>query len=83
MLKKIKDIIEEDLLNNALIFLNVAIRYFNLGINQHQNLVVAVVNLQLATELALKYFLVSSYGLNIILEKKSQGLSASEIKKQI
>lgn len=80
MLKKIEDIIEEDLLNNALIFLNVAIRYFNLGINQHQNLVVAVVNLQLATELALKYFLVSSYGLNIILEKKSQGLSASEIK---
>lgn len=76
----IKDVIAKDLLNNALIFLNVAIKYFNLGINQHKNRVVTVVNLQMATELALKYFLVSSYGLNVILEKKNQGLSDSEIK---
>lgn len=82
MLKRteIADIIAEDLLNNALIFLNVAIKYFNLGINQHKNRVVTVVNLQLATELALKHFLISTHGLNVILEKKSQNLSDFEIK---
>ena len=67
-------------MNNALIFLNVAIKYFNLGINRHENLVVAIINLQLATELALKYFLISTYGLKMVLEQKSQNLSDSEIK---
>jgi hypothetical protein len=50
-----------------------------MGIEKRENLVVAVVNLQMATELALKYFLSLSHGLDFILSDKNRGLSETEL----
>ena len=50
------------LIKNAPVFLNCAIQAINSGLRFHHNQIVAIVNLQIALELAIKARLVEKYG---------------------
>ena len=67
------------LFRNAIIFIYAAIGYINKGFDKYENMIQAIVNLQLAMELALKSSVVSYCGIRTVLVSKQSGLSDSEI----
>lgn len=67
------------LFRNAVYFLDEAIGYINLGVTEKRNMVLSVVNMQLAMELALKASLADNFGLRKILVKKQADLSDEEL----
>ena len=64
----ISDEIYLKLFQNANIFLNAAIHYFNKGLESQDNRVLAVVSTQMALELAVKMRITKDYGVRTILE---------------
>lgn len=83
ILKKVislNTIIESALFRNAIVFLNEAIHHFNLGINQYDNKILAIVDLQMSLELSIKFSIANNFSINDIFDEKSiKGLSEEEI----
>ncbi len=75
----IKSKIKTDMLKNATVFLNPAVRAINQGLNQYENLILAIVNLQIALELAIKAKVVEKCGIQIIVKN----ITNSENEKQL
>ena len=64
---------------NAIIFLNEAVRFINLGIKERKNMVLAIVNIQLAVELSMKASIVAFYGIRRVLIDKQAKMTDFEI----
>ena len=75
-----QDKVIKSLFHNAIIFLNESIRYINRGVNNRRNMVLAIINMQIAIELALKASLTNYLGLKKILITKQACLSDESIK---
>lgn len=71
----------KSLFRNAILFVDSAIGFINKGLNDYTNMLQAVVNLQLALELALKSSIVSYRGVRTILVSKQSNMTDSEIEK--
>ncbi len=75
--KKLSDILFE----NAVIFLNEAVSFMNKGIIERKNMVLAIVNIQIAIELALKSSVTNFFGIRTVLIDKQAKLSDEEIER--
>lgn len=73
------DIIDA-LTRNAAIFLNCAIQAINRGLHKYSNKVIAIVNLQMALELAMKAKIVDNYGVAYIVSNLDHNASDEDIK---
>ncbi len=71
----------ETLFQNAIIFLDESIGFINLGVSKKRNMVLAIINMQIAMELALKSSLANFFGIRKILVDKQAQLSDSELQK--
>lgn len=69
----------ETLFQNAIIFLDEAIGYINRGVSDRRNMVLAIINMQISMELALKSSLANHFGLKKILIEKQAQLSNEEL----
>ena len=69
----------ESLFQNAVIFLDEAIGYINRGVTDRRNMVLAIINMQIAMELALKSSLANLFGIRTILIEKQAKLSEEEL----
>ncbi|TWH78155.1 hypothetical protein [Sedimentibacter saalensis] len=69
------------LFNNAVIFLNEAVGFINLGLNERRNIVLSIVNIQIAIELALKSSIVNYYGVRTVLMDPQSRMTDEEIEK--
>lgn len=67
------------LFRNAIMFLDAGVGFINKGFTTYRNMVQAIVNLQMAMELALKSSVVSYCGIRTVLNNKQSELSDLEI----
>lgn len=74
--------IKNALFNNSTIFLNAAVSYLNRGIDANMShKILSIVNTQMAVEAALKYYIISRFGIRTILNSKYSSLSDDDIEK--
>ncbi len=69
------------LFQNSIIFLNDAIKHFNSNMQNHSVRILTVVEVQMATELAMKYRVAEEYGIKTIFEKVSDNIDDNELEK--
>lgn len=69
----------ENLFQKAIIFLDESIGYINRGVSKRRNMVLAIINMQISMELALKSSLANYFGLRKILIDKQAQLSDEEL----
>lgn len=76
-----KDIINA-LTKNATTFLNCSIQAINQGLQNYSNKVIAIVNLQMSLELAMKAKIVEDYGVQYIIQNPDASSSAADIQEK-
>lgn len=69
------------LFQNAIFFLDEAISYINRGVSDRRNMILAIINMQISMELALKSSLATNFGLRTILVEKQANLSEKELQR--
>lgn len=67
------------LFQNAIMFLNEAVGFINSGVKERRNMVLAIVNIQLAVELFMKSSIVDFYGIRKVLIENQAKMEDSEI----
>ena len=72
--------IRKALTRNAAVFLNCAIQAINRGLHIYANKVVAIVNLQMALELAMKAKIVENFGVTYIVSNLDSGATDDDVK---
>ena len=70
------------LVHNASTFLNCSIQAINRGLSNRNNKIIAIVNLQMALELAMKAKVVKHYGIRYIIQNLTAGTSDTEIQEK-
>jgi hypothetical protein len=71
----------ESLFQNAIIFLDESIGYINRGVSNRRNMVLAIINMQIAMELALKSSLANYLGIRKILIENQAQLSDEKLER--
>lgn len=69
----------DKLYQNASIFLNDAILHLNRGVDSYSDMLLAVVDIQMSLELAIKVRIAQDYGIAAILEKADAGTSMEDL----
>ena len=69
------------LFQNAIIFLNDAIKHFNNNIQSYDGRILTVVEVQMAIELAIKYRITEEYGSSTIFENVPSDIEDTELEK--
>ena len=64
---------------NAIMFLDEAVGFINMGIKERKNMVLAIVNIQLAVELSMKASIIDFYGIRKVLIDKQAQMTDLEI----
>ena len=73
--------ISTSLFQNSTIFLNDAIKHFNNNKQDHSTRILAVVEVQMAIELAMKYRIAEEYGSKIIFDNVPSDIDDNELEK--
>ncbi|MBQ8180390.1 MAG: hypothetical protein IJ010_00200 [Ruminococcus sp.] len=79
LLRELQDRIYTDLFRNAVVFVNDSIAHFNRGINSYDNRILAVIELQMALEIAIKSCIIKDYGIRVIFEKVAPDCSDEQL----
>lgn len=81
-MSQLKANVFDALIRNASTFLNCSIRAINQGLSNRNNKIIAIVNLQMALELAMKAKIVENYGIGYIIQNLAEGTSDAEIQEK-
>lgn len=81
-MSELKENVFDALIRNAATFLNCSIQAINQSLNKRNNKIIAIVNLQMALELAMKAKIVENYGVGCIIQNLAEGTSDAEIQEK-
>ena len=81
-MSELKQDVFDALIRNASTFLNCSICAINQGLSNRNHKIIAIVNLQMALELAMKATIIENYGIGHIIQNLPEGTSDVEIQRK-